>query len=113
MDIANTTDTKKARGRKGPLAQNVYKLNLLSNFHFKSKKKAYNLGAPTQARVPFARVPSCPGTDARVDRCPGRTDVRVGQLPGCQVARRPFTRVPNLVFAVSSPLISSFLNFQF
>ena len=59
MDIANTTDTKKARGRKGPLAQNVYKLNLLSNFHFKSKKKAYNLGAPTQARVPFARVPSC------------------------------------------------------
>ena len=43
MDIANTTDTKKARGRKGPLAQNVYKLNWLSNFHFKSKKKAYNL----------------------------------------------------------------------
>ena len=38
--------------------------------------------APTQARVAFARVPRCPGTDARV-----------GQMPGYQVARVTFVRV--------------------
>ena len=53
-----------------------------SNFGAK-QQQSENIDAPTLVRVAFARVPRCPGTDARV-----------GQMPGCQVARVTFVRVP-------------------